>query len=78
MADKVTIDFENEIITWDTDNQKGTESCPGISKRKNDILTAMGYESVDFSPVVNSFNAFINGQITKDELIKLSEKFLKD
>lgn len=35
MPDKVTIDFEKELVTWETNIQKGTDSCPGISPRKS-------------------------------------------
>ena len=35
MADKVTLDFETGMITWDTDSQKGTEYCPDLKERKN-------------------------------------------
>ena len=32
MADKVTLDFETGMITWDMENQKGTEHCPDLAE----------------------------------------------
>jgi len=66
--DKVTLDFENEIIEWGTDSQKGTESCPGLSGRKDDILAAMGYKMWDMRNVVDAVNSFINNKISADEM----------
>ena len=78
MSDKVTIDFENELVTWETDAQKGTETCLGIAARKNQILAAMGYESVNFTPVVNAFNALGNGEIGKEEFFKRLDDFANE
>jgi len=66
--DKVTLDFENDIVEWDADNYKGTESCPGLRDRKDDILAAMGYKTWDMSNVVNAANSFINGEISADKM----------
>jgi hypothetical protein len=68
--DKVTLDFENEMVEWDTDHQKGTEHFHGLRKRKPLILAAMGYEEYNISGVVNIINAFANGEMTEDELKK--------
>ena len=78
MPDKVTIDFEKELVTWETNIQKGTDSCPGISTRKNQIIAAMGYASVDFTPVVNAFNDLGNGKINKDEFLSYINDFSND
>ena len=70
MADKVTLDFETGMITWDTDSQKGTEFCPDLKGRKAAILAAMGYETVDFTPTVAAINAYANGEMTEAEFLK--------
>ena len=77
MADKVTLDFETGMITWDTNSQKGTEFCADLAERKAAILAAMGYESVNFAPAVAAFNAFVNGQITEEELLNRMKAFVK-
>jgi hypothetical protein len=66
--DKVTLDFENNIVEWNTDSQKGTEHCPDLHERRAAILAAMGYEQYDLSGVVNIVNAFANGEMSIDEL----------
>lgn len=73
MADKVTLDFENGIITWDTDSQKGTEHCPDLAERKAAILAAMGYEVVDLTPTVTAINAYANGELTEEEFFERLE-----
>lgn len=45
MADRVTLDFETGMITWDMDSQKGTEYCPDLAERRDKILAAMGYQA---------------------------------
>lgn len=78
MADKVTLDFETGMITWDTDAQKGTEFCPDLAERKAAILAAMGYETVDMSPAIGIFNDFANGKITEEELHKRLTEFQQE
>ena len=78
MADKITLDFETGMITWDTDSLRGEEYCPDLKERKPQILAAMGYEPVDFSPVIESFNAFANKNITEKELLDRLAKFEKE
>lgn len=78
MSDKVTIDFERELVTWETDAQNGTETCPGIAARKSQILAAMGYKSVNITPAVNAFNDLVNGEIDKEEFFKRIEEFSND
>lgn len=73
--DKVTLNFENNVVEWNTDHQKGTEICPDLRIRKPLILAAMGYKSHDISEVKNIINAFANGQMSIEELEKqLSEQ----
>jgi len=72
--DKVTLDFENNIVEWDTKSQKGTEHCPDLAIRKPLILAAMGYEEYDMSETINIVNAFANGEMTIDELESKLEK----
>ena len=76
MADKVTLDFENNIITWDTDTQQGTEFCPDLSKRKPEIIKAMGYKVEDIMPVVKIFEAMVNGQISNAEADRQLRAFI--
>ena len=45
--DKVTFDFENGKIIFDTDTQKGTEIDPDLKNKKAAIMAAAGYEIVD-------------------------------
>lgn len=78
MADKITIDFENEIITINTNSQNGTELYPGLKEKKDEIMKVLGYETVDMTPAINSFNEYINGKITKDELDKKIENFVNE
>jgi len=72
--DKVTLDFENGIIEWDSDAQKGTEHCPDLRERKKDILAAMGYEQWDVSNVVGAVNDFVNGLISDEEMGEIFDR----
>jgi len=65
---KITLDFENETIEWNTDNQNGQEHCLGLRERKPAILLAMGYSEYDMSGVVDIINSFANGGMSVDEL----------
>jgi hypothetical protein len=78
VMDKVTLDFENNTVEWDNDTQKGTEHCPDLHDRKAAILAAMGYELYDLSDVVNTVNAFANGEMTIDELQKRLQEERED
>lgn len=69
MANKVTLDFETGMITWDTDHQKGIEIDYDLAKKESAILAAMGYSKMDFTPEIDAFNAFLSGEITEDELL---------
>lgn len=78
MADKVTLDFENNRIIWDNEAQQGEEFCPDLAERKQAILAAMGYETIDFSPAVKILNAFANGEITQEEMVKRLDEFERE
>lgn len=70
MADRVTLDFETCMITWDMDGQKGTEHCPDLAERREKILEAMGYKEFDISREIDIVNDFINGRISAVEFSK--------
>ena len=70
MANKVTLDFETGMITWDTNYQKGTEFCPDLAAREDAILAAMGYGKIDLTPTVSAANDYANGLITEEEFLK--------
>jgi len=67
-VDKVTLDFENELVEWNTDSQKGLESCPGLAERKDNILAAMGYSMWDMSSVIGAVNSYISSEISAGEM----------
>ena len=70
MANKVTLDFETGMITWDTKYQQGTEFCPDLAAREDAILAAMGYSQIDLPPTVSAVNDYANGLITEEEFLK--------
>ena len=72
--DKVTLDFENNIIIWETDTQQGTEYCPELSAKKAAIMAAMGYTAIDLSKMVKAFTDYMNGQISAEELEHLLDQ----
>ena len=76
--DKLTLDFENNKIIFDTSNQKGEISCPELSDRKQQILSAIGLTTVDIQPAVNAFQNYISGQISETELEAILNDFLAD
>lgn len=78
MADKITLDFENNMIIWDNDAQKGSEYCPELAERKAGILAAMGYKPISFAPVIKAYEALINGQISREEAERLINEFEKN
>jgi len=71
--DRVTLDFENNTVEWNTDHQKGTEMCPDLHERKKQIFAAMGYSEFDISAEINAMNALINGKITPEEYKKIMD-----
>lgn len=78
MANKVTLDFEKNKITWDTDVQKGTEFVADLSERRASILAAMGYETVEFSPAISALEDLINLEISEDEFCNRINAFLAE
>lgn len=78
MADKITLDFENNTIIWDTDAQKGIEYCPELASKKAAILAAMGYEVFNLGPAIKIFEALANGQISIEEADRRLADFEKD
>lgn len=75
--DRLILDFENGIIEFDTDSQKGTEHYPELKEKKAEILKLLGYETVDFTPAIDAINGFINGKTTEDELNNFLDKFVE-
>lgn len=75
MADKITLDFENNIIEFDTENQKGTEYCEDLKEMKEEVLKLLGYETVDVTPAINAINQYLNGEIEEEELRKKMDEF---
>lgn len=75
MADKMTLDFENNIITFDTDNQKGTEYYEDLKDMKAAVLELLGFETIDMTPTINAINQFLNGEISEEELRKEIDEF---
>lgn len=74
MVNKVTLDFENNMVIWDTPTQKGSEFCPGLAERENAILAAMGYKKYDLTFVVDAVNDHVNGGISITELKEILER----
>jgi hypothetical protein len=56
MADKVTFDFENGKIIFETDNQQGIETDLDLKNKKAAIMAAAGYETVDMQDFKNDLN----------------------
>ena len=75
---KVTLDFEDETAEWETDTQHTIESYPGLSKRKDSILEAIGAKMHDMSTTFNAVNALINGQITGNEFSRILDEEIKN
>lgn len=57
MADKVTFDFENGIIEFDTPVQRGIERYPDLAEKREAIMAAAGYETVDMTDFRKEVNA---------------------
>lgn len=56
MADKVTFDFENGKIIFETDAQQGVETDSDLKSKKAAIMAAAGYETVDMQDFKNDLN----------------------
>ena len=72
--DRVTLDFEENTITWESDRQTGTEHCADLRERKAEILAAMGYEQWDASAAISALNAFINGEISEQQMEEIFDR----
>lgn len=46
MANKFTLDFVENKITWDMITQQGTEFCPDLCDRKSEILNAISCDQI--------------------------------
>ena len=44
--DRITFDFENGTITFDTDGQKGVEIDPKLKEKRAAIMAAAGYDTL--------------------------------
>ena len=56
MADRVTFDFENGKIIFETDAQQGVEIDAELKNKKAAIMAAAGYEMVDMQDFKNDLN----------------------
>jgi len=56
MADKVTFDFENNQIIFDTDGQKGIEIDLQLAEKKAAIMAAAGYEEISTAELRRDIN----------------------
>lgn len=74
MAYRIILDFENDMIEFDTPAQQGTEYHKGLSEKKDEILKVLGYEQVDMRNAVQIVNDYVNGEITEEEFLKKMEK----
>ena len=57
--DKVTFDFENGKIIFDTDGQQGIESDSELKSKKAAIMAAAGYEIIDMQDFKNDVNKML-------------------
>lgn len=76
--DRLILDFETDKITIETDNQQGTEYCPGLVEKKKDIYKLLGYEETNVKPFVDAVNDLLNGKITPEELIEFGKKWAEE
>lgn len=74
MANKIILDFEKNEITWDMPEVSGMEYNPKLSERKEAILEAMGYQLVDMRKEIEAINAFVNGEMSEEDLEKIFEE----
>lgn len=61
-VDRISLDFEDNIITWKASEQQGRIHID-LSNQKNKILKAMGYEWADLSAEVDALSDYVNGLI---------------
>ena len=71
---RVTIDFEDCTVSWETDNQRTTEYYPGLGELKDAIIAALGFKVVDMGAVANAVNDYLNGRITWEEFSAALER----
>jgi len=72
--DRITLDFEKNTIEWDTDTQKGAETCEDLKERKPLILAAMGYGEIDITNTVRTAEDFLSGKISREEMTRIFEE----
>ena len=78
MADKITLDFEAGTIEWDTPTQKGCHDRSDLNDRREEILKAMGYKTIDMKPFFDQLNKAVNGEISWEELQWWTEGWCAD
>lgn len=75
---RITLDFENSMVTIETDAQQGTHFHPGLAALQPQILTVLGYEKFNLDPVVTIFENLINGQISRTEAEQQLDKYISE
>ena len=78
MSDKLTLDFENNQITIETDNQKSTEYADNLKEKKAEIYKLLGFETVNITPAIKVIEDLINGKISEEEMQNKLEDWLKE
>ena len=59
VPDKVTFDFENNKIIFDTDAQQGVETDMNLKSKKAAIMAAAGYEVIDMQDFKSDVNKIL-------------------
>jgi len=75
--DKMTLDFKNEIVEFDSGIQKIKRSRPGLRERIKDIAAAIGYGVLDVSQIKPFIHSYFNNEISISELQELIESFIE-
>lgn len=76
--DRLILDFENNTLTIDTENQQSVETYPALSEKKTEIYKVLGYETINVSPLVEAIEGLLNGNLTKEETMKHLDKWLQE
>ena len=76
MANRMTLDFERSTITWDTDNQYGTEIVPNLAEKEDEILDVLGYAKFNLTKVFDVINKYLNGLLTEEQACEALEEAL--
>lgn len=63
---ELTLDFENECIEFAIAGESSCEERPGLADEESQILTLLGYETMDMTNTVGLVNAFANGEISEN------------